>query len=184
MSADLSAEARQKLLTLARDAIAARLAGRPAPPIPQDPELHQPRGVFVTLEEKGSGDLRGCIGHIAADMSLGEAVAQMAVAAALEDSRFQAVGEAELEALHIEISALGPLTRVKPEEVVVGAHGLLVRHEGRSGLLLPQVATDHDWDRETFLDFTCRKARLPAGTWRDPRCEIQAFTATVFGEQE
>ncbi len=184
MSAGLSAEARHKLLTLARDAIAARLAGRPAPPTPQDPELQQPSGAFVTLEEKGNRDLRGCIGHIAADLPLAEAVARMAVAAALEDGRFPPVAAGELEELRIEISVLGPLARVKPEEVVVGVHGLLVRHEGRSGLLLPQVATDHDWDRETFLDFTCRKARLPAGTWRDPHCEIHAFTATVFGEEE
>ena len=182
MSAELSPEARGKLLALARETIAARLAGRSAPAIPQDPELTQASGAFVTLEEKGSGDLRGCIGHIAADCPLGEVVAQMAAAAALEDGRFPPVAGPELNGLHIEISALGPLTRVKPEEVVVGVHGLLVRHQGQSGLLLPQVATDHDWDRETFLDFTCRKARLAAGSWRDPGCEIYAFTATVFGE--
>jgi AmmeMemoRadiSam system protein A len=136
----------------------------------------------VTLEEKGSGDLRGCIGHIVADTPLGEVVAHMATAAALEDGRFPPVTPEELDALHIEISALGPLRRVKPQEIEVGVHGLLVRQQGLSGLLLPQVATDHNWDRETFLDFTCRKARLPAGSWRDAACEIYAFTATVFGE--
>ncbi len=182
MSTDLSPAARRKLLTLAREAIAARLAGRPAPPIPQDPELNEPRGAFVTLKEKGTCDLRGCIGHIAADIPLGETVAQMAVAAAVEDSRFRPLQEGEMAGMHIEISALSPLFPVKPEEVVVGVHGLLVRHQGRSGLLLPQVATDHHWDRETFLDFTCRKARLPAAAWRDASCAIQAFTATVFGE--
>lgn len=183
MSAELSPAARRKLLALAREAIAARLAGRPAPSVPEDPELLQPSGAFVTLEEKSNGDLRGCIGHIAADLPLGQAVAEMAVAAAVEDGRFQPVRDGEMEDLHIEISALGPLVPVKPEEVVVGVHGLLVRHQGKSGLLLPQVATDHQWDREAFLDFTCRKARLPAGSWRNPACEILAFTATVFGEE-
>jgi uncharacterized protein (TIGR00296 family) len=79
---------------------------------------------------------------------------------------------------------LGDLRPVAPDEVEVGVHGLVIRSGGRSGLLLPQVAADRGWDRERFLDETCRKAGLASGTWRTPGCELLAFTATVFGEEE
>jgi hypothetical protein len=54
----------------------------------------------------------------------------------------------------------------------------------RRGLLLPQVATDQGWDRETFLDHTCLKAGLPPGSWRREGVVLQGFTAEVFGEDE
>ena len=78
----------------------------------------------------------------------------------------------------------GELRPIAPEAIEVGVHGLVIRGNGRSGLLLPQVAAERGWDRERFLDETCRKAGLPAGTWRTPGCEILAFTAVVFGEEE
>jgi AMMECR1 domain-containing protein len=52
---------------------------------------------------------------------------------------------------------------VRPEEVEVGRHGLLLRVAGRSGLLLPQVAVEHGWDREEFLAKTAWKAGLSCG---------------------
>lgn len=184
MTLELSEESRRTLLALARESITCCVEGRDRPAIPVGPEYAQPCGAFVTLEERKTGDLRGCIGHVAADGALGEVVSRMAVAAATEDGRFQPVRPEELPRLHIEISALGPLERIRPEDVVVGVHGLLIRHEGRTGLLLPQVAVDHGWAREAFLDATCRKARLPPGTWRDPRAELYGFRATVFGEDD
>ena len=79
---------------------------------------------------------------------------------------------------------LGDLVAIAPEAVEVGVHGLVIRCDGRSGLLLPQVAAERGWDRETFLDETCRKAGLPPGTWRQAGCEMLAFTAVVFSEDE
>ena len=55
---------------------------------------------------------------------------------------------------------LSPMFEIAPEDVVVGRHGLMVSYEGRRGLLLPQVAPEWGWDRETLLAQTCRKAGL------------------------
>ena len=109
-------------------------------------------------------------------------MARLAVAAATEDGRFARVTGEDLEGLVIEISALGPLVAVRAEEVEVGRHGLLLRLAGRSGVLLPQVAVEHGWDREEFLDKTAWKAGLPEDAWRRADAEIFVFTAEVFGE--
>ena len=107
----------------------------------------------------------------------------MAVAAATQDLRFPCVTAAELPLLAVEISVLTPPVPIAAEDVQPGVHGLIVRAAGRSGLLLPQVATDHGWDRETFLAHTCVKAGLPRDAWRDPGATLLAFTAIVFGEE-
>ncbi len=82
----------------------------------------------------------------------------------------------------IEISALTPLRVVSADEIVVGRDGVIVECGAKRGLLLPQVAVEYGWDRETFLDHVCRKAGLEPGCWRRPDTEISAFSAEVFGE--
>jgi AmmeMemoRadiSam system protein A len=106
----------------------------------------------------------------------------MAVAAATQDLRFPCVTAEELPLLAVEISVLTPPVPIAPEQVQPGLHGLIVRAGGRSGLLLPQVATHNGWDRETFLAYTCVKAGLPRDAWKDPRATLLAFTAVVFGD--
>ena len=91
--------------------------------------------------------------------------------------------EAELAGLQVEISVLSPMFDIAPEDVVVGRHGLMVSYEGRRGLLLPQVALEWGWDRETLLAQTCRKAGLAPDMWRRG-AKLEAFTAEVFGEAE
>lgn len=178
----LSAEDRGALLALARQALSDYFAGR-LTTIPDDrPALRAPGGAFVTLR-KTDGELRGCVGRMESREPLAETVARMAVVAATTDGRFDPVEAGELEGLAIEISALGPLRDVPPEEVVVGRDGLLVRGMGRQGVLLPQVAIEQGWDRETFLAKTCQKAGLPEDTWRGSKARILVFTATVFGEE-
>jgi uncharacterized protein (TIGR00296 family) len=86
--------------------------------------------------------------------------------------------------LELEISALTPLKRIKDiNEIEVGRHGLYMKRGFSSGLLLPQVATEYNWDRETFLKETCRKAGLPQDAWKDKATEIYIFSAEVFNEQ-
>ena len=75
---------------------------------------------------------------------------------------------------------LSPLQPIRPEEIVVGRHGLVIRQGNRRGLLLPQVPVEWHWDRETFLAQTCLKAGLPPDAWQQG-AELQAFTAEVFG---
>jgi AmmeMemoRadiSam system protein A len=178
----LAPQTRMRLLEVARLAIAAHLTGEELA-IGDDGEPGPSQGAFVTLRTRGSGELRGCIGHVEADQPLVSTVRRMAVAAATQDPRFPLVTREELDTLQLEISVLSSLSSIRPEEVEVGRHGLLLRFRGRSGLLLPQVPVAQRWDRETFLDHTCRKAGLPPDTWRDPACELLAFTAIVFGEE-
>ncbi len=72
----------------------------------------------------------------------------------------------------------------RPENVVVGRHGLIVRGRGTSGLLLPQVATEYDWDSRTFLEQTCAKAGLPENSWMNPNFEVLTFEGQIFTEHQ
>ena len=87
-----------------------------------------------------------------------------------------------LRDIEIEISRLGPLSPVRAEDVVPGRHGVLVRRGRRRGVLLPQVAARHGWDRETFLEEVCHKAFLPPDAWRFTDTVIEVFEAEVFGD--
>ena len=178
----LGAGEREALLRFARASIRAALTGGPRPDRPQGSGLESKAGAFVTLRRSEDAALRGCIGFVRADRPLVDVVADVAVAAALRDDRFDPITAAELPLLQVEISVLGPTFRVRPDEVVVGEMGLLVRARGRQGLLLPQVPQEHGWDRDTFLDRTCMKAGLPPSAWREPSTQIEAFRCVVFGE--
>jgi uncharacterized protein len=180
---ELSAEDGRRLLLTARRAIAAHLAGeRPAPEEPTQ-SLGAPRGAFVTLRRREGGELRGCVGVMEGQAPLLETVARVAVMAATADGRFDPVTPGELAGLGLEVSVLGPLFQVDPQEVEVGRHGLLLRSGERHGVLLPQVAVEQGWDRETFLERACGKAGLPSGAWRQPGVQVLAFTAEVFSEE-
>lgn len=181
----LSPEQRRTLLQIARESIDAVLEGRkPETADPEDEVLRRPAGVFVTLND-ADGQLRGCIGSIQAAAPLARAVSASAISAAFRDPRFHPVSKDELRGLSIEISVLGPILNVSaPEEIEVGRDGLIISRGHTSGLLLPQVATDYGWNRDTFLDHTCVKAGLPRGSWRSPGCRIQRFSAEIFNEQD
>jgi AmmeMemoRadiSam system protein A len=183
-SRDLGALERTSLLRAAREAIAAHLAGRRAELPAATGGLAEAGGAFVTLRRLTDDELRGCVGQMEASEPLLETVAKMAVAAATRDGRFDPVSAGELTSLRIEISLLSPLETIRPADVEVGRHGLLLRYGDRRGVLLPQVPVEHGWDREAFLAHTCEKAGLPADTWRRPGVELQGFTATVFGEDD
>jgi AmmeMemoRadiSam system protein A len=181
---ELTAADRAALFGMARATLAAHLAGRPLPPVPAVPGASLRRGAFVTLYERGA--LRGCIGHIAADRTLGDVVQEMAIAAARDDPRFAPVEPDELAWIAVEISVLLAPVRlpppVDPARIVVGRDGVIVRRERHIGLLLPQVATEQAWGPEAFLAAACRKAGLPPEAWREPATEVLAFQADVFGE--
>lgn len=181
--AELTEQERRQLLAVARQAIAARLALVPFALPDVAAALGRPGAAFVTLRRRADDELRGCIGTLEPREPLVEAVARMAVAAATQDLRFPPVSTEELPSIAVEISVLTPPVPIAPENVQPGRHGLIVRHGGRSGLLLPQVATDHGWDRETFLQYTCLKAGLPPDGWKHPDAAVLCFTALVFGEE-
>lgn len=183
MSPELSPAARRRLLEVARRALGARVTGERFVPEEGEAELRRPAGAFVTVRRREGRELRGCVGRIAPAQPLIEAVA-LAAAAAAADHRFDPVTAEELPLLSLEVSALGPLFEVLPDSVQVGIHGVLVSRGGQSGLLLPQVAVEHQWERDTFLEQACRKAGLPPDAWRRPGCQIRVFTATLISEED
>jgi AmmeMemoRadiSam system protein A len=171
---------RQLLLKLAREALGAQVGVAPAHVPGPTPILERPGGAFVTLHK--DGELRGCIGHIEPNQPLGKVVPRCAVAAGTTDPRFPPITPTELEQLEIEISLLGPLEPIAgPGDVEIGRHGLVVEKGWQRGLLLPQVASEWDWDGETFLAQTCHKAGLPRDAWKHG-ARVWRFEAEVFSE--
>ena len=171
---------RELLRTTAHRSLEHAIKGAPltCPSAPTE-NLREKRGAFVTL--KKAGQLRGCIGYIRPYKPLIDAVWEMAESAALRDSRFIPVEPSEVDDLEVEITVLSLLQRIKdPNQVLVGRHGLLVTRGYQSGVLLPQVPVEAEWDRETFLSQTCIKAGLPSDAWRDPETRLEIFTAEVF----
>ncbi|HEV2317682.1 MAG TPA: TIGR00296 family protein [Thermoplasmata archaeon] len=173
-----------------------RIVGAPgearavADPHDLPPEFDERRGVFVTLEQFPSGDLRGCVGFPVPVLPLREGIPQAAIAAAREDPRFPPVTARELPRLTVEVSLLSvpePVAAADrdrlPEMIRVGRDGLIVDGFGSSGLLLPQVAPDQGWNARQFLEGTCEKAGLPPDAWRSPEVRIRRFESDVYGER-
>ncbi|MBI5598758.1 MAG: AmmeMemoRadiSam system protein A [Deltaproteobacteria bacterium] len=177
----LSESEKKALLDMARATIEGCVRTGKIPSFKADsPGLSEARGAFVTI--KKGGNLRGCIGVFDADKPLYETVREMAISAATRDPRFQPVWPAELNGITIEISALTPLRRVSdPGEIEVGRHGIYIIKGRNRGVLLPQVAIECGFDRDTFLRQTCLKAGLDPASWKEG-AEIYVFEAEVFSE--
>jgi AmmeMemoRadiSam system protein A len=147
-----------------------------------DAALHvRDPGVFVSLHKKG--ELRGCIGTLAGLNPLYETVIEMTEAAASRDSRVKPVQPSELDQIRISISILSPLEPTdQPLLLEVGKHGLHVTRGMRRGVLLPQVATEQEWNMQTFLEQTCLKAGLRKNAWRRHDTKISCFTTLIIEE--
>ncbi|GJQ60381.1 MAG: AmmeMemoRadiSam system protein A [Candidatus Scalindua sp. AMX11] len=173
------------LLDIARNSIKAAIQG-----IPIDlthfqvnaQESNKEHGVFVTL--RTAGKLRGCIGQLVSRKPLGELVSEMAVSAALEDTRFEKnrIAINELDDLEIEISLLSPLQRIaNPLEFELARHGVYIKRGRKNGCFLPQVASETGWSKEEFLTQCCQgKAGLPPDAWKDKATEVYVFTVDII----
>ncbi len=180
----ISSEDRTKLVTLARQTIAAAVTNQPSPAVENAAGLlTEQRGCFVTITN--AGKLRGCIGTFQPDRPLGEMIIEMAQAAT-HDPRFTGnpITAGELDQLTIEVSVLSPLKKTDhPEQLEIGRHGIYIVAGYRSGCFLPEVATDYNMAAEEFLDTCCQhKANLPAGAWKNPDTEVYLFTSEKFEE--
>jgi hypothetical protein len=181
------------LVRTARATIEAELGLKEPPSFVDAPDATNEKcGVFVTLNTVGvSGHtLRGCIGYPLPNMRLIEALADSAINAAFRDPRFPAVRAPEMDKIIVEVSVLTPPELIvvgSPMEyaqnVKVGSDGLIICRGARRGLLLPQVATEWDWDSEEFLSQCCLKAGLPPDTWLLKGTEVEKFQAIIFGEE-
>lgn len=146
-------------------------------------------GVFVTLNNPIG--LRGCIGYPLPDKKLFNALEDASISAAVEDPRFPPVKLEELDSITFEVTVLTPPQTIKvenpqeyPGKIKVGQDGLIVRYGYNSGLLLPQVPIEWDWNAKEFLEHTCEKAGLPRDFWEKPEIEIQKFQGIIFKEKE
>ncbi|MBU0980212.1 MAG: TIGR00296 family protein [Nanoarchaeota archaeon] len=186
----ISLEDGKKLLSLAKESVRTALFDEELKP---DPALLQkysaPQGVFVTLHEHDQ--LRGCIGFPEPVYPLTEAIIRGARAAAFDDPRFPPVEENEFEDLHFEISILTVPEKIvveKPEgytdKVEIGKDGLILRLQGASGLLLPQVPVEWKWNAKQFLENLSMKAGLTKDAWQHDEAELLKFQAQIFSEED
>jgi AmmeMemoRadiSam system protein B/AmmeMemoRadiSam system protein A len=184
-AASLSHEQKKRLLDIARQTMEEYVRSKKiVEPKESDLRLSEAEGAFVTIHKKSQ--LRGCIGNIIGQGPLYLTVRNMAIAAASEDPRFSPVKPGELDQLEIEISVLSKPQQIHDvNNIQMGTHGVILSKDYRSGVFLPQVATETKWSKEEFLSQLCsQKAGLPADCWKDPQTKIEIFTADVFSEKE
>ena len=150
--------------------------------------FREKRGVFVTLNKMTEKkELRGCIGRPYPVMQLGEAIITSAINAALEDPRFDPVKKEEMESIVIEVTVLtvpkliNEKTQKIPEKIMIGRDGLIVATSRSQGLLLPQVAVEHNFDAVEFLCQTCMKAGLMPDAWLTG-AQVFSFEGQIFEE--
>ena len=176
---NLSDYEKEQLKQLARQTIEGILFGKDKGKFEPTEVLKEKRGAFVTVKKKDQ--LRGCIGYIKGVLPLYETIREMAIQAAFRDPRFSPLQKNEWKDVDIEISVLTPMKKISDaNEIDVGVHGLYIEKGPYSGLLLPQVATEHHWDRVTFLENTCYKAGLQKDAWKSKDTVIYVFSADVF----
>ncbi len=170
------------LLEIAREAITHQIRNEDYSPTPREEKaLNQHSGCFVTITQ--NGHLRGCIGNFQSQQPLYLEVATMAVAAASQDPRFPPMSRDELDDFSLEITVLSPLQKIEDiNQIEVGTHGIYIIKGLNRGVLLPQVATEYGWDRETFLQQTCAKAGLTDNAWQQADAEIYIFSGQIFHE--
>ncbi len=194
MTTEIGAEEGIYLVGLARRAIVEYLTGRDRIAVPADAPkgLAAKRGVFVTLNRltENGRELRGCIGFPYPILPLSDAVIQSAIEAAIGDPRFPPVAPREMRQIAIEVSVLTEPREVVvsdrgelPEQIELGADGLIVERGHRKGLLLPQVPVEWGWDAEEFLCHCCLKAGLTPDVWLLDGTKIHKFQALVFEEE-
>jgi len=172
----------RKLLKLARESILEKFSGR-KPEMLKEEKFKELRGVFVTL--KKNEELRGCIGFPYPLLPVNEAVEKAALSAAFSDPRFLPLQKSEINQVKIEISILSVPKEVKNfKEIKIGRDGLICECEGRSGLLLPQVAVENDFSRKEFLECLCQKAGLDKEKWKEEKFKLSKFHCQIFFEKD
>ena len=180
---------RQTLLQLAREALESSFGMKDSPLYERlkreekEPYTYEV-GCFVTLHNKKSGNLCGCIGNLWGKGPLLEEIPKLARAAAFNDPRFYPLKQEELVSIVIQLSLLSRMQSIDEyQNIRLGIDGVLLTHGYHRAVFLPQVATEQGWDLETMLTQLCRKAGLDQNAYRDEACRFEVFQAQVFGEE-
>jgi len=171
---------------IARDVISSEASGNTADTTYPD-TFGRPSGVFVTIKEHPSGDLRGCIGYPEPVLPLIEALVRSA-RSACHDPRFPDLGKEELDSVTVEVTILSRPERMTDDkqqlvrDIMIGRDGLIIESNGRRGLLLPQVPGEWGWNVTEFLENLSVKAGLRRDAWERPGSAIYSFTGEIFSE--
>jgi len=144
-------------------------------------------GCFVTLTINRK--LRGCIGYPEAIFPLWKSLIDSAKNAAFFDPRFDALKLDEFKDVKIEVSVISEPELIKVNEpkdyidnIQIGKHGLIVENGNNKGLLLPQVATEWNWDAVSFLENCSLKAGLMKNSWKEKSTKVYRFFGEIFSE--
>ncbi len=177
----ITKEEEKELLGFARNVIENALTcGEKIRKPSTSPTLNKKCGAFVTL--RNSGELRGCIGRFGDSQKLWQVVEEMAVSAALHDTRFEPLTIDELDDINIEISILTPMQKIDSiDDIVLGKHGVYLKRGFNSGTFLPQVATEAGWDLEQMLGHLSHdKAKIGWDGWRN--AELYIYESIIIKE--
>ncbi len=184
---ELTPAARVEVMQIARAALRAAVERRELILPPRShPDLLQPAGCFVSLHERGTHRLRGCIGRLEATAPLWDVVRETAVNV-LDDPRFieQRIAVEDLPILEIEVSVISPLIpAASSTSFDLLNDGIHLTCGDRSGCFLPQVARETGWTREQLLGRLCtEKMGLPAQAWRAGDATLMRFTTLIVGPE-
>ena len=155
--------------------------------------LTQKAGVFVTLNYLSNNKeyLRGCVGFPLAEKTLHQSVIEAAIAAATQDPRFEPINKKDIENIIFEVSVLSPPEKIEVQNpkdyknhIKIGRDGLILKCKYGSGLLLPQVPVELNWDIDEYLANICYKAGAPPDAWLMPESQLYKFGAIIYKEFE
>ena len=137
-------------------------------------------GVFVTINDKSG--LRGCIGFPLAVKKLSDALTNAAISASTDDPRFPSIKQDELNDLVFEVTVLSDTKEIStnsPDEIInsikIGRDGLIIEKDFQSGLLLPQVPIEYNWNVEDFLSTHAIKQDCPVNHGKTKLQKFQSF---------
>ena len=143
-------------------------------PVPLSLDLKSPSGAFVSI--KKLKQLRGCIGTLEpSEPNLAMEIMENALKAALHDPRFPPITAEELRDLTYSIDVVRPLEKVSSSaELDPNLYGLVVRCNGRQGVLLPNLEGVDSIEDQIQI---CRnKGRIP----EDDPVELYRFKVERF----
>jgi uncharacterized protein len=183
----------EKLVKLARKAVEKYLNESVVINADNSYGLTQKAGVFVTLNYLSNDKeyLRGCVGFPLAEKTLHQSVIEAAIAAATQDPRFEPIGKKDIENIIFEVSVLSPPEKIEVQNpkdyknhIKIGRDGLILKCKYGSGLLLPQVPVELNWDINDYLANICYKAGAPPDAWLMPESQLYKFGAVIYKEFE
>ncbi len=187
---EISEEEGKALVYLARKAIEEYLKNGVIIDLKEIPyENWKKKGAsFVTLENRYTGQLRGCIGSILPVQPLYKDVIRNAIAAATQDPRFPPVTYEELPEIRVKVSILSfpePVPYKDPQDLLNKIEpfkdGLILKYGNHQGTFLPDVWEEIP-DKVQFLSHLCLKAGLPQDCWLTLPVEIYRYRTKVFSD--